>query len=164
MMKMTGRIMSLTLLLVLFTTNVMGQKSRGEETDTLVEKQEVSPDVIQEYPVEIDDPNNEPEIFIVVEDMPEFPGGNDSMKKFIKANLVYPDSAIKNKIEGKVIIEFFVDETGKVSSPRVLKGIGSGCDEEALRIVNKMPNWKPGKLRNKPVKVRYVIPVIFSLN
>lgn len=144
--------MRIALLLGLFTlffSDLFAQN--GSTGDTI----KVKP--IEEYV-------NEPEILVAVEDMPEFPGGNDSMKKFIKANLVYPDSAIKNKIEGKVIIEFLVDETGKVSSPRVLKGIGSGCDEEALRIVNKMPNWKPGKLRNKPVKVRYVIPVIFSLN
>ncbi|HCS22042.1 MAG TPA: energy transducer TonB [Bacteroidetes bacterium] len=162
-MKNTNRILGLAMLMVVFTSTVMGQKSRGEETDTLVDEREVSPRRIQEYPVEITESNNEPEIFVVVEDMPSFPGGQDSMTKFIAANLVYPVKAKENNIQGRVLIEFVVDEKGKVTNAKVVKGIGSGCDEEALRIVNSMPNWNPGKQRNKPVKVRFVLPIRFQL-
>lgn len=154
---MTGRIMGLILLLVLFTTNVMGQKSRGEETDTLIE---INDEDVQVEMVEYE----EDPIFVVVEEMPEFPGGQDSLAKFIAANLVYPVKAKENNIQGKVMIEFVVDEKGKVTNAKVIKGIGSGCDEEALRIVNRMPKWKPGKQRNKPVNVRFVLPIKFSLN
>lgn len=161
-MQRTNKIIGSAIFLMLFTSTVMGQKSRGEETDTLIEiiyeDVEAEPAPIQKVPGGGD------EVFVVVEDMPEFPGGEDSMRKFIAANLVYPDSALKNKIEGKVYIKFVVNETGKLTDIKVAKAVGWGFDEEALRVIKSMPDWKPGKQRNKPVKVSYVLPIKFSLN
>jgi len=105
----------------------------------------------------------EPE-FLVVEDMPEFPGGDKAMFKYIADNINYPKEALKHKIEGRVTIQFVIDEEGNVVDAKVLKGIGYGCDEEALRVVNSMPKWKPGKQRGDNVRVRFVLPIRFVLN
>lgn len=95
--------------------------------------------------------------------MPEFPGGNEAMSKFIIATLNYPEAAKKEKVEGRVTVQFVVDEHGKVVNPKVLRGIGSGCDEEALRTVKLMPDWKPGEKAGKPVAVQMVLPIQFKL-
>ncbi|HCS19356.1 MAG TPA: energy transducer TonB [Bacteroidetes bacterium] len=105
----------------------------------------------------------EPEVFVVVEDMPEFPGGANEMTRFILENLDYPPLAQENGIQGKVMVEFIVDEHGNIKNAKVVKGIGWGCDEAALKVVNKMPKWSPGKQRNKPVRVRFVLPIKFQL-
>ncbi|MHB1276920.1 MAG: energy transducer TonB [Bacteroidia bacterium] len=117
---------------------------------------------IQEQ-VEVTEKTSEPEIFVVVEDMPEFPGGPGEMTKFIIENLEYPPLAQENGIQGKVMVEFIVDEQGKITNAKVVKGIGFGCDEAALKVVNKMPRWSPGKQRNKAVRVRFVLPIKFQL-
>lgn len=106
----------------------------------------------------------EPDFFVVVEDMPEFPGGEAAMYKWLGKNIKYPQVAKENGIEGKVFVRFIVDGSGKVKESQVLRGIGGGCDEEALRVVNKMPAWKPGKQRGKPVNVQFTIPIHFQLN
>jgi protein TonB len=95
--------------------------------------------------------------------MPEFPGGDVEMQKFIMNNLEYPPLAIENNIQGRVLVEFIVDEQGKVTQVKVLKGIGWGCDEAAMKVVKKMPRWKPGIHNGKLVKVRYVMPFRFRL-
>jgi protein TonB len=106
----------------------------------------------------------EPDFFVVVEDMPEYPGGEQAMYKWLGKNIKYPQVAKENGIEGKVFVRFIVDQTGKVKDAQVVRGIGGGCDEEALRVVNQMPDWKPGKQRGKPVKVQFTIPIHFQLN
>lgn len=95
--------------------------------------------------------------------MPEFPGGNEGMTKFIINTLKYPETAKKAKVEGRVMVKFVVDEKGKVVNPSILKGIGSGCDEEALRTVKLMPDWKPGEKEGKPVAVEMILPIAFKL-
>ena len=105
----------------------------------------------------------EEEIFIVVEDDPEFPGGKDSLYAFIERNLVYPQWAKDNKIEGKVYVSFTVETDGSISNVKVLRDIGGGCGAEAIRVVMKMPKWKPGKQRGKPVRVQFNLPIEFKL-
>lgn len=100
----------------------------------------------------------EPEIFIAVEEMPELIGGLESVQK----RIVYPEIARKAGIEGRVFVQFVIDEQGNVLNPVVLRGIGGGCDEAALEAVKKA-KFKPGKQRGKPVRVQYSIPVIFRL-
>ena len=100
----------------------------------------------------------EDEIFIVVEHMPELIGGIEALQKEIK----YPELARQAGVNGRVFVQFIVNENGNVTSPVVLRGIGGGCDEEALRVVKKA-RFKPGMQRGKPVKVRYVIPIVFKL-
>jgi len=95
-----------------------------------------------------------------VEQMPE---SNYSISIYINDNLHYPDSAKKYNIEGRVVISFVVNEDGSISNCKVVKGIGGGCDEEALRVVKNMPHWKPGRQDGKPVKVSYALPVVFKL-
>ena len=100
----------------------------------------------------------EEEIFVVVEQMPELIGGIAALQKEIR----YPEMARQAGVNGRVFVQFIVDEMGNVSNPVVLRGIGGGCDEEALRVIKKA-KFKPGMQRGKAVKVRYVIPIVFKL-
>ena len=102
-------------------------------------------------------------VFVVVEKSPEFPGGNDSLYAFIGRNIKYPEMAKKNKIEGRVFVTFVVEKDGQVSSAKILRDIGGGCGEEALRVVNSMPKWKPGTQRGNPVRVQFNLPIMFQL-
>ena len=83
-------------------------------------------------------------IFTIVEEMPSFPGGEDAMLSFVAKNIHYPTAARGNNIVEKVYVNFYVDTAGNVVNAKVLRGIGGGCDEEALRVVKSMPKWKPG--------------------
>lgn len=103
------------------------------------------------------------EPFIIVEEMPEFPGGTDEMMKFLGNNIRYPVIAQENGVTGMVILSFVVSKTGQISDIQVVRGIGSGCDEEAVRVVRKMPAWKPGKQGGAAVPVKFTLPVRFAL-
>jgi periplasmic protein TonB len=117
------------------------------------------PEVIEEPPVEI-----VPEIHIVVEEMPLPVGGYESFFNFVRKNLKYPAQARRMGIEGKVLVQFVVDESGNLTNIEILRGIGAGCDEEVLRIMNEAPRWNPGKQRGVPVRVKTVMPIDFRLN
>ncbi len=104
----------------------------------------------------------EPVVF--AEEMPEFEGGNAGLMNYVAKSIVYPEIAKEVGAQGTVYVSFVVNEVGKVESAKVLKGIGLGCDEEVLRVINKMPQWKkPGKNGGHAVKVRFNIPVAFRL-
>lgn len=103
-------------------------------------------------------------VYDMVTQAPAFPGGQQAMKQFIKENMKYPQIAKENGIQGRVILQFVVDETGKVTDPKVLRGIDPSLDTEAIRLVSSMPRWTPGQQDGKAVAVRYTMPVIFSLN
>jgi len=103
------------------------------------------------------------EAFIVVEQMPEFPGGTDELQKYLNNNIRYPVVALENGIQGRVICEFVINSDGKVTNAKVVRGVDAALDAEALRVINNMPLWKPGKQRGKAVKVRYTLPVNFKL-
>ncbi len=111
-------------------------------------------------PVEVE---AEPEIFTIVEEMPNFPGGEAKLFEYLGKNIKYPQMATDMGISGVVYVTFVVDENGKVKDPKVLRGIGGGCDEEALRVVRNMPSWEPGKQRGKAVRVQYNLPIRFTL-
>ncbi|NPA36410.1 MAG: energy transducer TonB [Chlorobi bacterium] len=102
-------------------------------------------------------------IFISVEEMPEFPGGNNELLSFLSKSVKYPVIAIENRIQGRVYVYFVVDENGYVSDVRLIRGVDPAIDKEALRVVKSMPRWKPGKQRNKPVKVSFTVPINFVL-
>ena len=104
-----------------------------------------------------------PEIFMYVEQMPEFPGGQIELIKYLQKNLRYPAAARENGIEGKVVLQFVVDEGGNISDIQVVRDIGGGCAEEAERVVKSMPPWKPGKQNGNAVKVYFKLPVTFKL-
>jgi len=105
----------------------------------------------------------EEQIFMVVEKPPDFPGGNNAMLKFIAESLNYPDSAKSAGIEGVVHVSFIIKKSGKIDNVKLDLGIGSGCDEEALRIVKSMPNWIPGEQKGEPVAVRMTQQIKFEL-
>ncbi len=111
-------------------------------------------------PTPIDIPDDP---FLVVEDMPEFPGGDAALLGFIAKNIKYPRQAKRMGIEGKVHISFVVDTDGSVTDIKILRGIGAGCDEEAIRVLKLLPKFSPGKQRGVPVKVQMQLPVNFQL-
>ena len=100
----------------------------------------------------------------IVETMPSFRGGQQKLFEFIGNNVVYPQEAIDAGVEGRVFVEFYIEKDGSVTDGKVLKGIGYGCDEEALRVIGIMPKWQPGMQRGKAVRVRYTLPINFKLS
>lgn len=104
-------------------------------------------------------------VYRVVETMPEFPGGTEALMNYLASNIKYPEAAKKDSVTGRVFVQFIVEKDGNVSGTKVLRGIGSGCDKEAVRVISGMPNWKPGLDENKkPVRVEYNIPIKYALN
>ncbi|WP_159468967.1 M56 family metallopeptidase [Dyadobacter sp. 3J3] len=103
-------------------------------------------------------------VYTVVENQPEFPGGTVAMFEFMGNHMKYPAAATKANIEGKVFLSFVVSTTGDVSDIKILKGIGFGCDEEAVRVLSKFPKWKPATQDGVPVNVRYNLPINFQLD
>ncbi len=105
----------------------------------------------------------EAQVFFIVEDMPEFPGGDLALRKYIATAINYPVIAQENGIQGKVYVTFVVGKDGKVTNARIARGVDPSLDKEALRVVNSLPTWKPGKQRGKPVNVSYTVPINFVL-
>lgn len=105
----------------------------------------------------------EAQVFFIVEDMPEFPGGDLALRKYIANAIKYPVIAQENGIQGKVYVTFVVSKTGKVTDAKIARGVDPSLDKEALRVVNALPAWKPGKQRGKPVNVSYTVPINFVL-
>ena len=103
------------------------------------------------------------EIFTIVEDQPEPPGGIGAFYKYVSTTLRYPAQARRMGIEGKVFVQFVVDKDGSLTNVQAIKGIGAGCDEEAVRVISKAKKWKPGKQRGRAVKVRMILPITFKL-
>jgi len=104
-------------------------------------------------------------IHTVVKQMPEFPGGMQALMEYLGSNIKYPEQAKRDSIQGRVFVQFVVEKDGSVSGAHILRGIGGGCDEEALRVVSSMPNWQPGLDENKEaVRVQYNIPIKYALN
>lgn len=103
------------------------------------------------------------QIFVIVEEMPDFPGGDMELRKFIANNVKYPEDAQKNGIQGKVYVTFVVAKDGYVKNAKIARGVAPSLDEEALRVVNSLPMWKPGKQRGEYVNVAYTVPINFVL-
>ena len=103
------------------------------------------------------------EIFTVVEEQPGYPGGDEARIKFLQDNIKYPEEAKELGVQGKVFVTFVVEVDGSITDVRVLRGIGAGCDEEAVRVVKSMPRWVPGKQRGQPVRVQFNLPIKFTL-
>ena len=105
----------------------------------------------------------EQQVFFIVEDMPEFPGGELALRKYIANAIKYPVIAQENGIQGKVYVTFVVGKDGSIQDARVARGVDPSLDKEALRVVNTLPKWKPGKQRGQPVRVSYTVPINFVL-
>ncbi len=103
------------------------------------------------------------EIFVVVEQQPEFPGGMSALMKFLGDNIKYPVIAQENGIQGRVITNFVVERDGSITDVQFVRGQDPSLDREAVRVIQSMPKWKPGQQRGKPVRVRFTLPVVFRL-
>lgn len=133
------------------------------EEELEIEDMEVDQDTEIEFIEEVEEEVVEEEVFTIVEEMPSFPGGEAKLFEYLGKNIKYPQIAKEAGISGIVYVTFVVDSNGNITEVQVLRGIGGGCDEEATRVVKNMPKWQPGKQRGKPVKVRYNLPIRFSL-
>lgn len=102
--------------------------------------------------------------YLVVDQKPEYMGGNAAMGEFLQKHLRYPSPAVQAGVEGRVFLEFTVGNDGRIENVKTIKGIGFGCDEEAERVVKLMPDWKPGKQAGTPVRVRFTLPIVFKMN
>ena len=114
--------------------------------------------------IEVEPEPEEEEIFMVVEDQPEFPGGTAALLEYLRKNIKYPAICRENNIQGRVLVTFIVNKDGAIVEPEVVKSVNPSLDKEALRVISQMPNWKPGSQRGKPVRVKYTVPVNFRLN
>jgi protein TonB len=103
-------------------------------------------------------------VFFIVEEMPEFPGGDAALRAYIANSVKYPQIAQENGIQGKVYVNFVVGKDGSISQAKIARGVDPSLDKEALRVVNSLPKWKPGKQGGKPVRVSYTVPINFVLN
>ena len=103
-------------------------------------------------------------IFITVETMPEFPGGEKALSQYLDSALIYPQYARESNIRGIVYVSFIIEKDGSVSKVEIMRGIGGGCDEEAVRLINSMPEWVPGRQNGLPVRVQYTLQVRFLIN
>ncbi|MDH4057780.1 MAG: energy transducer TonB [Cyclobacteriaceae bacterium] len=124
-------------------------------TDTKVEEIRIAPIVEEKEDVD--------QIFLVVEETATPKGGMSAFYKYVGDKMRYPAQARRMGIEGRVFVEFVINRDGSITDVRAIKGIGAGCDEEAVRVVQSAPAWNPGKQRGKPVRQRYVVPIIFKL-
>jgi periplasmic protein TonB len=138
-----------------------------EIEDELIIDTEVTDDmVIDVAPViqtDEEEEEEETQVFFIVEDMPEFPGGELALRQYIANAIKYPVIAQENGIQGRVYVTFVVNTDGSVSDARIARGVDPSLDKEALRVVNQLPKWKPGMQRGKPVRVSYTVPINFVL-
>lgn len=105
----------------------------------------------------------EEKVYDVVEEMPQFPGGPSALFEYLSNNLQYPVVAEENGVQGRVIVTFIVEKDGSISNAKVVKVVDPSLDKEAIRLVESMPNWIPGKQNGEPVRVKYTVPVTFRL-
>lgn len=146
-----------------------------DDTEDIEDELEISFDiemtedmVIEQMPEQIDvsddvEEESAEEVFVIVEEQPHPKGGMQAFYDHINSNIRYPSQARRMNIEGRVFVQFIVERDGSVSQVEVVRGIGGGCDDEAIRVVSSAPKWEPGKQRGKPVRVRMVLPITFKL-
>ncbi|MCP4552596.1 MAG: energy transducer TonB [Bacteroidetes bacterium] len=120
---------------------------------------------VEEYiPIEMEEEEiDEEHIFVIVEQGATFPGGEKARIRYLSSNINYPTMARESGIQGTVYVTFVVERDGSVTDVKITRGIGGGCDEEAVRVIRGMPKWIPGRQRNKPVRVQFNLPVRFTL-
>jgi protein TonB len=144
----------------MITQDELGNKNTSDVPVQLTDEKPA--DILPPVKV-IETPVEQPPM-VIVQEMPVFSGGEDEMYKYLAANIKYPQEARELGIQGKVYIEFVIEPDGSVSHVTVKRGIGSGCDEEAARVVSSMPKWNPGKQNGQAVRVLLTLPVKFVLN
>ena len=145
--------------------NIIENDSKVEESTVQASDDTQAAVEVKYTPVEVEEEEvDEQQIFQVVEENPEFPGGMKECMKFLSNNIKYPQISQENGVQGRVIVQFVVNADGTIVDPVVVRGVDPYLDKEALRVIKLMPKWKPGKQRGKAVRVRYTQPVLFRLN
>ena len=145
--------------------NIIENDSKVEESTVQASDDTQAAVEVKYTPVEVEEEEvDEQQIFQVVEENPEFPGGMKECMKFLNNNIKYPQISQENGVQGRVIVQFVVNADGTIVDPVVVRGVDPYLDKEALRVIKLMPKWKPGKQRGKAVRVRYTQPVLFRLN
>ena len=143
---------------------IMDNDSEVEESTIQASDDTQAAVEVKYTPVEVEEEEvEEQQIFQVVEEMPEFPGGLSECMKFLGKNIKYPTISQENGVQGRVIVQFVVNKDGSIVDPVVVRGVDPYLDKEALRVISSMPKWKPGKQRGKAVRVKYTVPVTFRL-
>ena len=148
--------------MIIILMGLLGACSSNTSDKTSLSEQSVSENKTA-TPVAIEVPDTLGKTYDAVEVMPEFPGGTEALLSFIKDNLEYPQKAIDEQTEGRVIIRFVVNSNGEISDPTILKGINKNLDQAAIDVINKLPRWKPGQQDGQPVSVRFTLPIVFKL-
>ena len=145
--------------------NIVEDDAEIEETTIAsVEDNAEFVEITDDVPVVVEEPEEEEQIFQVVEDDPQFPGGIQELMKYLQKNIKYPSICQEQGIQGRVIVQFVVEKDGSIADVQVIKAVNPYLDKEAVRVVSTMPKWSPGKQRGKPVRVRFTLPVTFRLN
>ena len=150
---------TLPVLALLLIVNARAAAQQTTKSDKIVREAKTS----EITDVKINKVDND-SIYNIVEVAPEFPGGMDKMAKYLSENISYPEEAKEKGISGRVFISFVVEKDGSVTNVKVMRSIGGGCDDEAVRVVKAMPKWKPGLQKGKPVRVNYVLPIFFKFD
>lgn len=119
---------------------------------------------VQIVEIEEEAEEEEAQVFFIVENMPEFPGGDLELRKHIAQNVQYPEIAKENGIQGRVFVQFVVNQKGEIEQVKVVRGVDPALDKEAVRVISSLPKWKPGSQRGKPVRVSFTVPINFQLN
>lgn len=145
--------------------NIVEDNADIEETTIVsAEDQAEFVEIKDDVPIVVEEPEEEQEIFQVVEKMPEFPGGAAELMKYLRKNIKYPTICQEQGIQGRVVVSFVVNQDGSIVDPIVMKPVNPYLDKEALRVISTMPKWTPGEQRGKPVRVKFTVPVTFRLN
>ena len=145
--------------------NIVEDDADIEET-TIVSNEDQAEfvEITDDVPIVVEEPEEEDQIFQVVEEDATFPGGTAELMKYLQKNIKYPSICQEQGIQGRVIVQFVVEKDGSITDVQVIKAINPYLDKEAVRVVSTMPKWSPGKQRGKPVRVRFTLPVTFRLN
>lgn len=151
-----------TLGIAMFITISFSSQVIAQDQQAQLQMQE-SKQIEKQDPPQIQKEEDTP-IFTVVDDMPTFKGGKDALFEYLSTNIKYPEEAKKNGVEGTCFVTYVVEKDGSISNVKVLRGIGAGCDEEAIRVIENMPDWNPANHDGKPVRVQFNIPIKFKLD
>jgi protein TonB len=146
--------------------DVLNIVDNDEEIDDELEIEDSEADMDEEIEIQVveeSEEEDEQQVFVIVEDMPEFPGGDLELQKWIARAVKYPVIAQENGITGRVYVGFVVNKVGAIENVKIMRGVDPSLDKEAVRVINKMPKWKPGRQRGKAVKVSYTVPINFQL-
>ncbi|RXQ96513.1 energy transducer TonB [Ancylomarina salipaludis] len=146
--------------------DVLNIVDNDEEIDDELEIEDSEADMDEEVEIQVveeTEEEDEQQVFVIVEDMPEFPGGDLELQKWIARSIKYPVIAQENGITGRVYVGFVVNKLGAIENVKIMRGVDPSLDKEAVRVIKNMPKWKPGKQRGKAVKVSYTVPINFQL-